>query len=205
MGRKAMDPEIRRQQFIKAAEELFREKGYDNVTMSEIADRVGMSHGAYFYYFKSKEELMRALIINSVRETEEHLKAVVSDKSKSAVEKMQFLLSMTIDSYSSEQEFIEFAHDYGNTGIYREFTLMTRKANVPLLAEIIKQGNREGSFHVKYPEDTMEYLMFIFESLYDTISQARDKKVYTRKMKALEIAVSRVLGAKEDTFQLGGQ
>jgi AcrR family transcriptional regulator len=200
-----MDPEIRRQQFIKAAEVLFREKGYDNVTMSEIADKVGMSHGAYFYYFKSKEELMRALIVNSVRENEAYLKAVVSEKSKSAVEKMQSLLSLTIGAYSSEQDFIEFAHDYGNAGIYREYTLMTRKANVPLLAEIIKQGNREGTFDVKYPEDTIEYMMFIFENLYDTIAGARDKKVLIRKMKALEIAVSRLLGAKEGTFCLTGQ
>ena len=203
MGRKAMDPEIRRQQFIKAAEELFRTKGYDKVTMSEIADKVGVSHGAYFYYYKSKEELMRAVIVNSVRENEQNLRALALDREKTALEKMQILLSMTISAYTSEHEFMDFAYGYGNADIFRQYTLMSREANVPLLAEILRQGNKEGSFNVKYPQDTMEYLLFVFENLYDVVAATRgNKEVFARKMRALEILFSRALGAKENAFSL---
>jgi len=203
MGRKAMDPEVRRQQFIKAAEELFRAKGYDKVTMSEIADRVGVSHGAYFYYYKSKEELMRAVLANSVMENRRYLEALASAGEKTALEKMRTLLSLTISAFSTEHEFMDFAYGYGNADIFREYTLMSREANVPLLVEIIKQGNREGSFHVRYPEDTMKYLLFVFENLYDVIGSARgDRKIYARKMRALEILTARVLGIGENAFNL---
>ncbi|HMK46102.1 MAG TPA: TetR/AcrR family transcriptional regulator [Methanocella sp.] len=203
MGRKAMDPEVRRQQFIKAAEELFRAKGYDKVTMSEIADRVGVSHGAYFYYYKSKEELMRAVLANSVMENRRYLEALASAGEKTALEKMRTLLSLTISAFSTEHEFMDFAYGYGNADIFREYTLMSREANVPLLVEIIKQGNREGSFHVRYPEDTMKYLLFVFENLYDVIGSARDdRKIYARKMRALEILTARVLGIGENAFKL---
>jgi AcrR family transcriptional regulator len=195
-----MDPEVRRQQFIKAAEELFRQKGYDSVTMSEIADKVGVSHGAYFYYYKSKEELMRAVIVNNVRDNEGDLKAMVEDREKTALEKMQLLFAMTIDAYAGS-DMVEFPYGYGNATVFREYTLMAREANIPLLTEIVRQGNREGSFDVKYPEDTIEYIFFVFENLYDVIRVTHgDKKLFDRKMRALETLLCRALGTKKNAF-----
>jgi AcrR family transcriptional regulator len=200
MGRKALDPETRRQQFIKAAEELFRQKGYDKVTMSEIADKVGVSHGAYFYYYKSKEELMRAVIVNNVRDNERDLKAMVEDPERSALEKMQLLFAMTIEAYAGS-DMVEFPYGYGNATVFREYTLMAREANIPLLTEIVRQGNREGSFDVKYPEDTIEYIFFVFENLYDVVRVTHgDKELFDRKMHALETLLSRALGTKKKAF-----
>jgi len=201
MGRKAMDPEVRRQQFIKAAEELFRKKGYDNVTMSEIADKVGVSHGAYFYYYKSKEELMRAVIVNTVRDNELGLKAMVADPKKTAQEKMQLLFAMTIDAYAGS-DMVEFPYGYGNATVFREYILMSREANIPLLAEIVRQGNREGSFDVEYPEDTIEYIFFVFENLYDVVRVTHGNEVlFDRKMRALETLLCRALGTGKGTFR----
>jgi AcrR family transcriptional regulator len=205
MGRKALDPEIRRQQFIKAAEELFRKKGYDSVTMSEIADKVGVSHGAYFYYYKSKEELMRAVIVNNVRDNERDLKAMVEDPERSALEKMQLLFAMTIEAYAGS-DMVEFPYGYGNATVFREYTLMAREANIPLLAEIVRQGNREGSFDVRYPEDTIEYIFFVFENLYDVVRVTHgDKELFDRKMHALETLLCRALGTKKKAFSFAGK
>jgi AcrR family transcriptional regulator len=202
MGRKALDREVRRQQFIRAAEELFRQKGYDSVTMSEIADKVGVSHGAYFYYYRSKEELMRAVIVHNVRDNERDLKAMVENDEIPALEKMQLLFAMTIEAYAGS-DMVEFPYGYGNATVFREYTVMSREANIPLLAEIIRQGNREGSFDVKYPEDTMEYLFFVFENLYDVVRATHgDRKLFDRKMRALETLLGRALGTRKDAFSL---
>ena len=200
MGRKAMDPEVRRQQFIKAAEELFRKKGYDSVTMSEIADKVGVSHGAYFYYYKSKEELMRAVIVHNVRDNERDLKAMVENQEMPALEKMQLLFAMTIDAYASS-DMVEFPYGYGNATVFREYTVMSREANIPLLAEVVRQGNREGTFDVEFPEDTMEYIFFVFENLYDVVRVTHsDKVLFDRKMRALETLLCRALGTRKNAF-----
>ena len=202
MGRKAMDPEIRRQQFIQAAEELFRTKGYDNVTMSEIADKVGVAHGTYFYYYRSKEELMRAVVVHNVRDNERDLKVMVEDREKPALEKMQLLFAMTIDAYRSAGDTLDFPYGYGNATIFREYLLMARETNIPLLTKIIEQGNREGSFDVRFPEDTMEYLFFVFENLYDVVRATRgDKALFNRKMQALETLLCRALGTKKGAFR----
>jgi AcrR family transcriptional regulator len=45
--------------FFEAAMELFREKGFDNTSVDEIADRAGFSRATYFNHFGSKEGVVR--------------------------------------------------------------------------------------------------------------------------------------------------
>jgi AcrR family transcriptional regulator len=54
------DSEATRRQILEAARALFREKGFEGATMREIAARVGLSLGAAYYYFPSKEAIVAA-------------------------------------------------------------------------------------------------------------------------------------------------
>jgi len=49
-----------RKQILEAALVLFREKGFEGTTIREIATRSGMSLGAAYYYFTSKEAIVAA-------------------------------------------------------------------------------------------------------------------------------------------------
>lgn len=51
-----------RDEIIKATVELFREKGYDNVTISDIAAGAKVGKGTFYHYFKNKEELFWACV-----------------------------------------------------------------------------------------------------------------------------------------------
>jgi len=50
--------ETTRAAIVAAAEELLRERGYDGMTMREVAQRAGVSLGNAYYYFSSKEDLV---------------------------------------------------------------------------------------------------------------------------------------------------
>jgi len=52
-------------QILKAAREVFSEKGYDGAGMSEVAKRAGVNKALPFYYFKSKENLLKELVRNA--------------------------------------------------------------------------------------------------------------------------------------------
>ncbi|MFT3989284.1 transcriptional regulator BetI [Aestuariivirga sp.] len=52
----------RRQQLIEAAYQTFLEHGINGMTMARIGERAGMSHGIVNYYFKTKTELLSAVI-----------------------------------------------------------------------------------------------------------------------------------------------
>ncbi|PZF77564.1 transcriptional regulator BetI [Aestuariivirga litoralis] len=53
---------IRRQDLIEAAYQTFLEHGFTGMTVVRIGERAGMSHGIVNYYFKSKDELVSAVV-----------------------------------------------------------------------------------------------------------------------------------------------
>lgn len=52
----------RRAELIRVSARLFRERGFDGTTIRDIADAVGMRSGSPFYHFKSKQEILAAVM-----------------------------------------------------------------------------------------------------------------------------------------------
>ena len=58
MGRTVKQPEVRRQEILKAALDLFCEKGYEGASIADLARRLGISQGLCYRYFPSKRALL---------------------------------------------------------------------------------------------------------------------------------------------------
>ena len=58
----AQAKESRADQLLETATLLFKEKGYHNTSMQDLADALGMQKGSLYYYIDSKEELLRELL-----------------------------------------------------------------------------------------------------------------------------------------------
>lgn len=54
--------EQRREQLLESARKLFSEKGYRGTSTEEIAANAGLTKGALYFHFKSKEEILVALV-----------------------------------------------------------------------------------------------------------------------------------------------
>jgi TetR/AcrR family transcriptional regulator, cholesterol catabolism regulator len=52
----------RRAELVRVSARLFRERGFDGTTVRDIADAVGMRSGSPFYHFKSKQEILAAVM-----------------------------------------------------------------------------------------------------------------------------------------------
>ena len=57
-----------RERIVDAALQLFRERGFDQTTMRDIAAEADVATGAAYYYFRSKEELVMAFYVRTVEE-----------------------------------------------------------------------------------------------------------------------------------------
>ena len=62
MARIVKEADERRNEILDAAETLITEKGYSKTTIIDILNQVGIAKGTFYYYFKSKEEVMDAII-----------------------------------------------------------------------------------------------------------------------------------------------
>lgn len=69
MPRKKTDSGLepnRRAELLRAAAKLFVEKGFDATTTRDIAEAAGMRSGSPFYHFRSKQELLKAAMIEGL-------------------------------------------------------------------------------------------------------------------------------------------
>ncbi len=67
----------RRAELLRAAAKLFVEKGFDATTTRDIAEAVGMRSGSPFYHFRSKQELLKAAMIEGLDAGRERLAAAI--------------------------------------------------------------------------------------------------------------------------------
>jgi AcrR family transcriptional regulator len=77
----------RRSDLVRAAAQLFRQKGFDGTTIRDIAGAVGMRSGSPFYHFASKHELLLAVMEEGLRLGLERTRAVVDEPGIGAVER----------------------------------------------------------------------------------------------------------------------
>jgi AcrR family transcriptional regulator len=70
-GRNREDGHDTRSRLRELALRLFAEQGYEKTSLREIAERLGVSKAALYYYFKSKEDIVSSLIEDYVAELDE--------------------------------------------------------------------------------------------------------------------------------------
>lgn len=73
------DPASPRGRLLDCAADLFSEKGFERTTVRDIATAVGIQSGSIFHHFKTKEEILKALMTESVLCFTEKLKSAVDE------------------------------------------------------------------------------------------------------------------------------
>ena len=58
----AEETAVKHERIVKEASRLFRERGFENVSVGEVMKAAGLTHGAFYAHFRSKEELEAAAI-----------------------------------------------------------------------------------------------------------------------------------------------
>jgi TetR/AcrR family transcriptional regulator len=175
LDRKVRERLTHRKEILLAAEKLFAAKGFFPTTMSEIAQEAEFGTGTLYKYFKSKEDLYFTLIEEKTGEINGPVKAELSKK-MSAVERIEKILRIQFEFiernrdffriYISERSRFEWTlkEDLGK-GIHEKMV-----SYIHLLAQVMKQGIKEGAFKPNDPLDLAHALVgmvnsFVFEWL----------------------------------------
>ena len=67
-----------RRQILLAAAALFRDKGYKATTLRDIARAVGMGAGSFYYYFRSKEEVLHEVLDRGIETVDNMVRSAVN-------------------------------------------------------------------------------------------------------------------------------
>lgn len=195
MKRTVKKPEERRQDIIEAAKMLFLEQDYASTTMQDVMKKLNIAKGTIYHYFKSKDEILDAVIDNMIENYLDQLKARISNVSGSAVDKMKLLLR------SEEPEsMLDDLHKPGNIDMHSRLLAVTILKLSPLYAEIIEQGNQEKLFDVEHPLETAELLLAGIQFLTDMGCHPWSHQDLARRTNAIPSLLEAQLGATKGTF-----
>lgn len=100
---------LRREQILTSANRLFSENGYENTSMNEIAQYVGLTKGALYYHFKSKE----AILISLINQIEDRFRKRVNDMGHTQVTPAQYLREVLLLGAANDRFDLKLAIDIG--------------------------------------------------------------------------------------------
>jgi len=110
--RKQREKEQRRTEIVDAAEMLFYKKGFNNVTMDEIADAVELSKGSLYVCFRNKDSLFFAIVDRTHKEYFRQFRELL-DEHASGGEQVRTMIRHLVEYTKDHQEYNEMACTVG--------------------------------------------------------------------------------------------
>lgn len=192
--------DIRLQEILDASASLFMQKGYDKTTINDILERVDIGKGTFYHYFKSKEEVMDAIISRMLELVVKAAKTVADDETIGAREKMrQIIFSLNV-SQNPDGQILEELHQPANAQMHQKSITQTIQAVAPIIGEVVKQGIEEGIYKVEYPCETIEFLLVANQFIFDQGIMRWTPEETASRRTAFVHMIERSLGAAEGSF-----
>ncbi|TIC87050.1 TetR/AcrR family transcriptional regulator [Crenobacter intestini] len=93
----------RRMELVRIAARLFRDQGYERTTVRDIGTAAGMQSGSLFYHFRTKEEILVAVMALGITRTTEQLAAALARENK-PLERVRALFHVHLNSLLGENQ-----------------------------------------------------------------------------------------------------
>ncbi len=171
---------------LDSMQKLMLKKDTRSISVSEIAREAGIGKGSIYYYFKSKEEIVDAVIERSYSDAIRQAKELVQTPGLDALTKMEIIFRTCRDSSMelSRQEAGSYMERQQSALLHQQYIYIMIRNLRPILADIIRQGNQEGTITCSSPEEVAEIVLIILTIKFDTYLSNSD---LTQTQKTLDV------------------
>ena len=139
---------------------LFNEKGYEKTTIQDIVNALGMSKGAIYHHFKSKDEIIEALSERCYHnDTQMELLRNASDKT--GIEKLRAIIYRQIQNEEKKQIDTISINLWKNPKIFMSGMAENLSVNSQIVERILKEGMEDGSIRSQDPLCAAQVLMLL--------------------------------------------
>ncbi len=216
-ARTSKDPEVRREELLAAAGDLFQRVGYERTSVQMIADAVGVVKGLFYHYFRSKADLLNELVRQQIALFVEGLPRHAADMEGTALEKLRQIVNRA--SQWKLEDLRPFTQAY-LVVMYRDENRALRSALIseymrelsrfPLFAEIIEEAVSQGVAEVDDAHLAAELWMALGLGLNERMAELilalpehpENRAALVERMRAFENGVERLLGMKKGVLGL---
>jgi TetR/AcrR family fatty acid metabolism transcriptional regulator len=160
--------ELRRNQILDAAMPVFARLGFEHARMDDIVEASGLSKGALYWYFKSKEEIITGILRRLFTTDIEQLRDLLESEG-TVSERLLLLTRFRVAGLKRLADLlpilVEFYAVMVRQNWVREFISQYFESFRELLVDLIQQGIDRGEFRPVSTFETAVTLSAIYEGL----------------------------------------
>lgn len=197
MRKEAME---RRNEILDAADELFGQKGFDGTSTNDILEKVGIARGTLYYHFKSKEDIMDALIDRYNTQILGAANGIAADKSIAVHERIVRVVMALNISGGNGKEIIDHIHKPQNALMHQKIQKVIINGLPPILTGIIREGIEQGLFSTPYPYECMEMIVAYTNTVFDDDMVDLTDEERAARIPAFVFNVERLLGVESGSL-----
>ena len=208
---KEREKEEKRNAIVDAAEKLFFSKGFDSVTMGDIAKEVGVNRATLYLYFEDKEEIFFAIVLRATRIMNSMFKEGASNAA-TGLEKIEAVGDAYLAFFQKHPDYYRLL-EYSNSQRFNapccnsigEIDTLSREL-ITIMCDAIKTGITDGTIRKDVePLQTAIFFASASESLVNVNPNFQNvmesmgishQKYVRHSMKLLSNAIARKSGAK---------
>ena len=169
MSRRPDVSEIRRNQILDAATRVFVRQGFQHARMDDIVEESGLSKGTLYWYFKSKEDIINAILHRLFTGDLEHLESLLQAEG-TASERLIQLTSDRVTGMKRMSNLVPIIFEFYAVAVHQQWVQQFIgeyfKHFRTLLEKLIQQGIDRGEFrHVNARNAAIS-----FASLYEGLT-----------------------------------
>ncbi len=135
---------------LEAAADVLSERGYHNLSLDEIAERLDLTKASLYHYFPSKEELVSACVEALATSANTRLAEAAAEVSGSATERLRTLILVQLTIILREQPHLSviFLQPLDWPERYRNRTRALRLEHDAIFRAVVREGIASGEFYV---------------------------------------------------------
>ena len=190
----------RRNEILDVAERLFCTRGYDNTSTNDILAEIGIARGTLYYHFKSKEDILDAVIQRIVTKGMTKASKVAQDEQLSVTEKMtRAVMALNIDSGIGD-EVMKQIHKPQNALMHQKLRDSLLFGIIPIITRIVEEGIQQGVFQTDYPREAAEMIMIYSHVAFDDMYEQNEEGMEQR-IAGFIYHTERILGTSEGSLK----
>lgn len=174
-------PEETVQKILDVAFRLFSTRGFDKTSIQDIVDGLGMSKGAIYHHFKSKEEILQRLC-DMMYEDTGWLTEIKSDPTLTGLQKIHRLFLYQLGNQKKLTMDIITANKIAEPHMLVESLKCAINDVAPLISELMEEGIRDGSITVEDPLEASETILLLANAWVDPFLFPVTRERYMRKV-----------------------
>ncbi len=215
MPRVVKHPDIRRAEILDRAAALFVARGYHNVSLNDLIADAGVSKGAFYHWFPSKDALITTLAERSGRDQLAAIQEATAGCNGNALDRLNAMLQAGFDVKMQMGTPEQLAAMVSllrpeNAHLYGRIVAASEDLTRPLLTQLIADGVAEGVFHTFDAEGVADMIQGLAARTNSNVVQIIDAtdepsrehaiEVLTNRFALHGLAVDRVLGLPDGSI-----